>query len=276
MSAPATSVLIRSGRPPLRETARELWEYRDLLGLLAWREISIRYKQTLLGVTWVILQPLVSALIFSQIFGRFVKVPSEGIPYFMFAYSGLVIWQLFHQGLDRASMSITADERLITKVYFPRLLIPAAAVASTSIDFLVSLGLMLPLAFFFGLTPGWNMLLIPLAALLSVFLSMGIGMLLAALNVRYRDFRYVMPFVLQIWLYVSPIVYPTSVIPESLRALYYLNPMVGVIELFRFSVTGLGHPSWSGVAISAASGLVMLTIGLSVFRKLERSFADYI
>ncbi len=269
-------VIIRPGNQSLIEALREFWDYRDLLYILAAREVSVRYKQTAIGVAWVVVQPVLTTLIFTLVFGRFAKIPSDGIPYTVFAYSGLVLWGLFSQGLTRAGDSIIADEKLITKVYFPRLVIPFAAVGSAWIDFAVSLFILLPLTYVFGLRPTVSLLLIPVLMILVMILAAGMGTLLASLNVRYRDFRYVMPFLIQIWLYASPIVYPVSIVPESVRLWYYLNPMAGLIEAFRFSVTGQGGFSWLGLGISALISLILFSLGFSVFRQVERSFADFI
>nr|WP_263012938.1 ABC transporter permease [Ancylothrix sp. D3o] len=247
-----------------------------MLYILAAREVSVRYKQTAIGVAWVVLQPMLTTLIFTLVFGRFAKIPSDGIPYTVFAYSGLVLWGLLSQGLTRGGDSIIADEKLITKVYFPRLVIPFAAVGSAWIDFAVSLFILLPLTYLFGLRPTVSLLLIPVLMILVMILAAGMGTLLASLNVRYRDFRYVMPFLIQIWLYASPIVYPVSIVPESARLWYYLNPMAGLIEAFRYAVTGQGGFSWLGLGISALISLILFSLGFSVFRQVERSFADFI
>nr|WP_199295209.1 MULTISPECIES: ABC transporter permease [unclassified Trichocoleus] len=258
------------------DSLREFWDYRDLLYILAAREVSVRYKQTVIGVVWVVLQPLMTTLIFTVVFGRFAKIPSDGIPYAIFSYSALVLWSLFSQGMERAANSIIADGNLITKVYFPRLVIPFAAVGSAWIDFAVSLFILLPLTYIYGLRPTGSLLLIPLVMIVVMISAGGVGTLLAGLNVRYRDFRYIIPFFLQIWLYASPIVYPVSIVPESLRLLYYLNPMAGLIEAFRFAVSGQGSFSGMGLGISAVTSVIIFPIGLTVFRQVERSFADFI
>lgn len=269
-------IIIRPGNQSLVDSLREFWDYRDLLYILAAREVSVRYKQTVIGVVWVVLQPLMTTLIFTVVFGRFAKIPSDGIPYAIFSYSALVLWSLFSQGMERAANSIIADEKLITKVYFPRLVIPFAAVGSAWIDFAVSLFILLPLTYIYGLRPTGSLLLIPLVMIVVMISAAGVGTLLAGLNVRYRDFRYIIPFFLQIWLYASPIVYPVSIVPESLRLLYYLNPMAGLIEAFRFAVSGQGSFSGMGLGISAVTSVIIFAIGLTVFRQVERSFADFI
>jgi lipopolysaccharide transport system permease protein len=270
------AIVIRPQRQRLMESIQELWEYRDLLWLLTVRQVSVRYKQTVIGVAWVLLQPLVAMTIFTVIFGYFAKLSSNGLPYPVFAYSALIMWNLFSEGLSRAGTSLIADEKLITKVYFPRLIIPLSAVGSAWIDFAVSLFVLFPLILFYGLRPSLSLLLLPIAMILTMVLSAGVGMMLAALNVRYRDFQYTIPFLLQVWLYASPVVYSAQIVPESVRSLYYLNPMVGLIELSRFAVTGQGTVDLQGLGISAVAAIALFILGSTVFRWVERSFADFI
>jgi lipopolysaccharide transport system permease protein len=270
------AIVIRPQRQQLAESVQELWEYRDLLWLLTVRQVSVRYKQTVIGVAWVLLQPLVAMTIFTVIFGYFAKLSSNGLPYPVFAYSALIMWNLFSEGLSRAGTSLIADEKLITKVYFPRLIIPLSAVGSAWIDFAVSLFVLFPLILFYGLRPSLSLLLLPIAMILTMILSAGVGMMLAALNVRYRDFQYTIPFLLQVWLYASPVVYSAQIVPESVRSLYYLNPMVGLIELSRFAVTGQGMVDLQGLGISAVAAIALFILGSTVFRWVERSFADFI
>ena len=270
------AIVIRPQRQRLAESLRELWEYRDLLWLLTVRQVSVRYKQTVIGVAWVLLQPLAAMAIFTIIFGYFAKLSTNGLPYPVFAYSALIMWNLFSEGLSRAGTSLIADEKLITKVYFPRLIIPLSAVGSAWIDFAVSLFVLLPLTLFYGLRPSVSLFLLPVAMVLTMILSAGVGMMMAALNVRYRDFQYTIPFVLQVWLYASPVVYSTQIVPESVRSLYYLNPMVGLIELSRYAVTGQGTVDVQGLGISAVAAIGLFVLGSTVFRWVERSFADFI
>lgn len=269
-------IIIRPGRQSLREGVREFWNYRDLLWMLTLRHVSVRYKQTAIGIGWVLLQPLAAMTIFTVIFGNLARLSSDGLPYPIFVYAALVLWTLFAEGLSRSGTSLIADEKLITKVYFPRLIIPLAAVGSAWVDFVVSLVVLLPLTYCFGLRPTGSLLLLPLAMGITMVLSAGIGMALAALNVRYRDFQYTVPFLVQIWLYASPVVYSTSLIPESLRPFYYLNPMAGLIELSRFAVTGQGYVFWPGIGISIVAAIGCFILGSSIFRQVERSFADFI
>jgi lipopolysaccharide transport system permease protein len=270
------AIVIRPQRQRLAESLRELWEYRDLLWLLTVRQVSVRYKQTVIGVAWVLLQPLAAMAIFTIIFGYFAKLSTNGLPYPVFAYSALIMWNLFSEGLSRAGTSLIADEKLITKVYFPRLIIPLSAVGSAWIDFAVSLFVLLPLTLFYGLRPSVSLFLLPVAMILTMILSAGVGMMMAALNVRYRDFQYTIPFVLQVWLYASPVVYSTQIVPESVRSIYYLNPMVGLIELSRYAVTGQGTVDVQGLGISAVAAIALFVLGSTVFRWVERSFADFI
>ena len=276
MRTHANKIVIRPDKQPLAEAIQEFWDYRDLLWMLTVRQVSVRYKQTAIGIAWVLLQPLVAMAIFTIIFGSFAKLATDGLPYPIFVYSALVLWTLFSEGLSRAGSSLIADEKLITKVYFPRLIIPLAAVGSAWIDFAISLVVLLPLTALYGLRPTWSLLLLPLAMVVTMVLSSGVGMLLAALNVKYRDFQYTVPFLTQIWLYASPVVYSSSIVPESMRPFYYLNPMAGLIELSRFAVTGQGTIPWMGLGVSMGVAIAFFLLGSTVFRQVERSFADVI
>ena len=268
--------IIRAENQSFLESIREFWEYRELLYMLTLRRISVRYKQTAIGIIWVLLQPLVAMTIFSVIFGKFAKMPSGGIPYAIFAYSALVLWGLFSEGINRASISLIEDGKLITKVYFPRLIVPLSAVGSAWIDFVISLFLLLPLTYLYGLRPTWSLLLIPPVMLVIMFLATGLGTILAALNVRYRDFQYLVPFLMQILFYSSPIVYSVEIIPKSLLFWYYLNPMAGLLGVFRFAVTGQTDFNLYGLVWSIVSTCLFFILGSLVFRSVERSFADFI
>ena len=270
------TTIIRPGNQSFLDSIQEFWEYRDLLYMLTVRRVSVRYKQTIIGLAWVLLQPLIAMVIFSVIFGNFAKLPSDGIPYPIFSYSALILWGLFSQGLTRAGTSLVSEQNLITKVYFPRLIIPLAAVGSAWIDFAISLFLLFPLICFYDLRPTWSLLLLPIAMVLTMILAVGVGILFAALNVRYRDFQHAMQFLVQIWLYVSPVVYSVSIVPESISPIYYLNPMAGLIELCRFAITGQDAPSMMGLAFSVIGTGIFFVFGLIVFRFVERSFADFI
>ncbi|MFN5514213.1 MAG: ABC transporter permease [Cyanobacteriota bacterium] len=274
MNQPIT--IIRAKNQSLLEAVKEFWDYRELLYMLTLRRISVRYKQTVVGVAWVLIQPLVAMTIFNVIFGRLIQMPSGGIPYPIFVYSALVLWGLFSEGLSRSGLSLIGEAQLISKVYFPRMMIPFSAVLSAWVDFTVSLFLLLPLTFFYGLRPTWSLLLIPVVMVTTIFLTMGAGLFLAALNVRYRDFQYVIPFLLQVLTYASPIVYSIEIVPPHLHFWYYLNPLAGLIDAFRFAVTGQTAVSWFGFAWSALSAAGFLAAGSWVFRRVEREFADYV
>ncbi len=252
----------------------ELWEYRDMLVMLALRDIKLRYKQTALGIVWVVLQPMMAGLLFALIFGRFLKVPSDGTPYLLFVFAGLTGWQLFAGVVQRAGGSLVSEAKLITKVYFPRLLVPMAAAAAVLLDFLVTCGVMIVLLAFHGLKPSWEMLLLLPATVLTVMLGVGTSLWLSALSVRYRDFVHAAPFMLQVWMYASPIVYTITLIPEHWRLLFALNPMVGIIGLFRTGWLGSAPPAVSMLLIGAGISMAVLLSGWAFFQRLEREIAD--
>jgi lipopolysaccharide transport system permease protein len=267
-----------SGWVPVR--LRELWEYRELLYFLIWREVKIRYKQATLGVAWAVLQPVLTMVIFSVVFGRFVGMPSDGLPYPIFAYCALLPWQLFTFSLTESSNSVVANQRLITKVYFPRVMLPIAAVGVGLLDFAISLVVLLCLIGFYGgyygVTVGAGLWSVPIWALLAVMTALGVGFWLSALNVRYRDIRYTVPFLAQLWFFATPVVYPTSIVPERWRPLFALNPMVGVVDGFRWALLGSPVAPDATVLISIGAVLVILVAGLFYFRRMERTFADVI
>ena len=253
---------------------RELWSYRDLLFILADRDVKLRYKQTALGVIWVILQPVVAALIFAVIFGGFAKLPSDGSPYILFVFCGMLPWNLFSGALQRAGNSLVGNSNLISKVYFPRAIIPIASTASVLIDFAVSLVVLLVLMLMYQVVPTWRLLTLPFFLLLAVVAATGISLWLSGLNVYYRDFMYALPFVIQVWLYASPVAYATSIVPEQWRVWYSLNPAVAFIEGFRWAI--LGHSALTIEMVISATliSLASLISGLFVFRRIERGFAD--
>ena len=254
----------------------ELWAYRELLYFLIWREIKVRYKQTALGAAWAILQPLTTMVVFSIFFGRLARIPSDGVPYPVFAFCALLPWQLFAFALTESSNSVVANQRLITKVYFPRLIIPIAAVAVGLVDFAIAFVVLGAMLFYFGIQPGLAIATVPLWTLLAVATALGVGLWLAALNVRYRDVRYTLPFVAQLWLFVTPVAYPSSLVPQAWRTLYALNPMVGVVEGFRWALLGGTGSPGAMVFVSAAVVAAILVSGLFYFRRVERTFADVI
>lgn len=267
---------ITARRPSLAASLREFIAYRDLLWILAYREISVRYKQTVLGFLWVIIQPVVATVIFTLIFGHYAKLSSDGIPYGLFCFAGMTLWGLFSGALGRAGTSVIADEKLITKVYFPRAVIPLAAVASAAVDFLVSFVLLLVVACFYGYFPRPELLAVIPASLIALAASSGLGTALAGWTVRYRDFRYIVPFFLQVAMYAAPVVYASSMVPERHRYWLYLNPMTGAIDLFRYGITGHPAPDALEIGIAAAMALILLLAGGAVFRQVEQSFADTI
>ena len=270
------SVLIRpiSGWVPIN--LRDLWEYRELLYLLTWRDIKVRYKQTVLGVAWVVLQPLLLMLVFTMFFGRLVGVPSDGIPYSIFTYTALLPWQLFSRALNEGSMSLIAHERVITKTYFPRILLPASAVLSSLIDFAIAFLVLLGFILFYGVQPGLAIFALPLLVVLVVMAAFGVSLWLAALNVLYRDVRYLLPFLTQIWMFATPIIYPVSAVPDKWRLLYSLNPMVGVVEGFRWALLGStgGMDSMFGISALVVAGV--LAGGVLYFQSVQQTFADVI
>jgi homopolymeric O-antigen transport system permease protein len=261
------------GRPSLR--LHELWAYRELLYFLTWRDIAVRYKQTALGVTWAILQPLLTGLVFTLFFGHLAKLPSDGLPYVLFSYSGLVLWTFFSNGLTLSSNSLVASSNLITKVYFPRLVIPLGAVLAGVVDFLLALVVLIGLMIVYGVAPPAAVVTMPLFVLLAFCTVVAVGLWLSALNVKYRDVRYVVPFLVQLWLFATPIAYPSNLLDEPWRTLYGINPMVGAIDGFRWSMLGAPSPGWAAV-VSAVSALVMLAGGLYYFRRMEKIFADIV
>jgi lipopolysaccharide transport system permease protein len=267
-----------SGWVPVR--LGELWEYRELLYFLIWREVKIRYKQAVLGIVWAVLQPVLTMVIFSVVFGRFAGMPSDGLPYPIFAYCALLPWQLFTFSLTESSNSVVVNQRLITKVYFPRVMLPIAAVGVGLLDFAISLVVLLCLIGFYGgyygVTVGAGLWSVPIWALLAVLTALGVGFWLSALNVRYRDIRYTVPFLAQLWFFATPVVYPTSIVPEQWRPLFALNPMVGVVDGFRWALLGSPVAPDATVLISIGAVVAILVAGLFYFRRMERTFADVI
>jgi lipopolysaccharide transport system permease protein len=254
---------------------RELLEYRELLTSFTMRDIIIRYKQTALGFLWVIIQPLFMMVIFSVFFGGFAKIPSDGIPYPLFSFAALLPWTLFAEGLSRSTRSMVSNAGIMTKIYFPRLIMPISGILSPLVDFAISIVILAVLMVFYGFIPTWNVIFIPLFILLALATSLGVGLWLAALNVQYRDFQYTVPFIIQIWMYASPVIYSASMLPESVRFLYGLNPMAGVIEGFRWALLGTEMPS-SIILVSVVVVVAVLISGLFYFRKMEQYFADIV
>jgi lipopolysaccharide transport system permease protein len=256
----------------------ELWRYRELFQVLAWRDLSVRYKQTIIGVLWALIRPFLTMLIFTIVFGRIAKLPSDGsVPYPLMVFAGMLPWTFFSTGLAEASNSLINNANLISKVYFPRLLVPAATVAVAFVDFLISFCILVAMMVWYRFLPEWKILLLPFFVLLAFLVSLGPSLWITALNVKYRDFRYVIPFVLQLGLYISPIGFSSGVVPEKWRLLYSINPMVGAIDGFRWCILGgQSQPYLPGLALSMSVGAFFLFAGIARFRKMERSFADLI
>lgn len=255
---------------------RELWAYRDLLRLMAWRDITVRYKQTILGPAWVILQPFLTMVVFSIIFGRLARVPSDGLPYPLFSFAALVPWGLFSTSLMHASNSLVAGANLVKKVYFPRLIVPASCIGSALIDFAITSVVLAGIMAWYGVTPTAHAVWLPALVLLAAMSSLGASLWLSALNVRFRDVRLTVPFLLQLWFFLSPVAYPSSLVPQPWRVLYGMNPMVTVIEGFRWALLGGSMVPWLAATASLATALVLLVSGLYFFRRMEISFADVV
>jgi homopolymeric O-antigen transport system permease protein len=254
----------------------ELWEYRELLYFFVWRDLKIRYKQTAIGAAWAVLQPFLTMVVFSLFFGRLARIPSGGLPYPIFYYSALLPWTYFAGALQNATNAMAENERVITKVYFPRLLLPLAAVVSGLVDFAIGFVVFLGMMLYYGIAPGAAILLLPVFLLLAVLTAAGVGLWLSALNAIYRDVRYVLPFLIQFWLFASPVAYPTSLIPERWRALYGLNPMAGVIEGFRWALTGHSEPPNLLIAAACLAVLLFAAGGVAYFQKMEGTIADVV
>jgi homopolymeric O-antigen transport system permease protein len=253
-----------------------IWQYRELLYFLVWREVKVRYKQTMLGVAWAVLQPLMTMAIFTVIFGMFVNVPSDGLPYPLFALAALLPWTYFSEAMTRSSASLVGDAQLIRKVYFPRLIMPLAAVVSPAVDFLLAFILLLAMMAWYGVSPTWGIIMLPGFLLLGLVTALAVGLWLSALNVRYRDVRHTVPFLIQCWMYASPVAYPVSVVPERWRVLYGLNPMAGVIEGFRWALLGKQSPDVGIMLVSVIAVMALLIGGVVFFKHMEQTFADVI
>jgi len=275
-SLAAPTIVIEPSRGWVSLQLRALWEYRELLYFLIWRDLKIRYKQTVLGAAWAVIQPLAAMVIFTLIFGRLARIPSDGIPYPIFSYCALLPWNYFATALDRSSTSLVNNAQLLSKVYFPRLVIPLAGVAAGLVDFGIAFLVLIGLMLFYGVAPTAATLALPAFLLLAMATALGVSLWLSALNVQYRDVRYVIPFLVQFWMYATPVVYPSSLIPERWRVLYGLNPMVGVVEGFRWALLGQGASPGPMLAASMAMVLLILVSGAFYFRHMEKTFADVV
>jgi lipopolysaccharide transport system permease protein len=276
MNTVANTVIIRPARGWIPINLRELWAYRELLYFFVWRDIKVRYKQTVFGLAWAIAQPLLMMVVFSLFFGTLAKMPSQGIPYPLFTYSALLPWTLFASGITRASNSLVGESNLIQKVYFPRLLMPLASILSPLVDFLIAFVVLIGLMLYFGYLPGITMLWLPLFLILELLLALGVGLWLSAINVEYRDVAFVVPFLVQVWLFASPVIYSSNFVPERFQVAYGLiNPMSGIIESFRWVILGTEPPSYL-LAASAGIVVAVLVSGAFYFRRREKAFADIV
>jgi len=252
----------------------EIWFYRELLFFLTWRDIQIRYKQTAIGVAWVVIQPLASISVFSLFFGRLAKIPSDGVPYPLFVFAALLPWQVFARAMSEASNSLVTDQRLVSRVYFPRILVPVASVTAAVFDFIITFLLFLLMMLFYGIHPGWAVLTLPIFLVLMVATALGVSFWLAPLNIEYRDVAYVLPFLTQLWLFLTPVVYPATLVPEKWRFLYGFNPLAGVVEGFRWALLGIGPGPSPMLLVSAVMAIFLLLTGILWFRRRERTFTD--
>lgn len=269
------TTIIRPSRGWIPINLHDLWRYRELLYFLTWRDVKVRYKQTLLGFAWAIIQPFFMMIVFTLFFGNLAKIPSEGIPYPLFNYAALLPWTLFAEGLRRSSNSLVQESNLVKKVYFPRLIIPLAGVLSPVVDFAIAFTVLIGMMFYYGYVPTMNIILLPGFIILALMTALGVSLWLSAINAKYRDVRYTVPFLIQIWLFASPIVYSSSLLPEKYQLIYGLNPMAGVIESFRWALLGTDPPGQM-IGVSVILVILVLVSGAFYFRHQEKSFADVI
>ena len=269
------TLVIRPPRKWVPVDLHELWAYRELVTSFTLRDIKLRYKQTGLGIAWAVLQPLLTMVIFTVFFGGLAKIPSDGVPYPLFVLAALLPWTLFAEGLTRSTTSMVTNANIMTKVYFPRLIMPLSSIISPLVDFAVSFIILIAMMVYYGYAPTLNIIFLPLFLLLALATSLGVGLWLSALNVKYRDFQYTVPFIIQIGMFASPVVYASSLVPESLRVWYGLNPMAGVIEGFRWALLGTGTPS-AMVLVSVGMVIVLLVSGMFYFRRMEQYYADIV
>jgi lipopolysaccharide transport system permease protein len=255
---------------------KELWRYRELFYFLIWRDIKVRYKQSLLGAGWAILQPLLTMIIFTIFFGRWAGIPTDDVPQPVFYFAGILPWQLLQSGVSKAGTSLVASRNLITKIYFPRIAVPVAPIIAGLLDFVIAFLILIGLMFFYGITPTTALWTLPLFLLLTIITATGVGVWLAGLNVTYRDIGYVIPFLLQVWFFLSPIVYSANIVPDNLQPFYDLNPMAGVIQGFRWAILGTGQPDAMDLIASIGIALLLLISGVIYFKRMERTFADVV
>ncbi len=274
-NAPATTV-IKPSHGWVSLKLGDLWEYRELLYFLIWRDIKVRYKQTVLGAAWAVLQPLLTMIVFTVFFGQLAKVPSDGVPYAVFTFCALLPWQLFSYALVQAGNSLVGNQNLITKVYFPRLLMPLSGVLSGLVDFAIAFVVLLCLMLWYGILPTTAVVTLPFFVALAIVTALAVGLWLSALNVQYRDIRYTIPFLTQFWLFITPIAYPSSLVPQQWRIIYGLNPMAGVVEGFRWALLGRAEINVWMVVVSTVVVVLLLASGLMYFRRMEKTFADVV
>lgn len=276
MIAPPQTLIIEAGRSE-RHYWGDLWRYRELFFFLAWRDLLVRYKQTVIGIAWALIRPFLTMVVFTLVFGKLAKLPSDGIPYPILVFAALLPWQFFSNAFTEAGNSLVSNSSMISKVYFPRLIIPVSAVIVGFVDFLISGVILVGLMIWYGFVPDWKILTLPIFIFIAFAAAMGAGLWFAALNVKYRDFRYIIPFIVQLGLYISPVGFSSSIVPEQWRLLYSLNPMVGVIDGFRWAILG-GNTQlyWPGLLLSLFLVLAILVTGIYYFRKTEKTFADVI
>jgi lipopolysaccharide transport system permease protein len=276
LSKQPQEIIIEAGRTE-RQYWRDLWNYRELFFFLAWRDILVRYKQTVIGIVWALLRPLLTMVVLTVVFGKWAKMPSEGVPYSVLVFSAMLPWQFFANSFSGASNSLITNTNLISKIYFPRLIIPASSVVVSFVDFLISGAILLGLMVWYDFWPTWRFIALPVLILIAIAASLGAGFWISALNVKYRDFRYVVPFIVQFGLYISPVGFSSSVVPEKYRLLYSLNPMVGVIDGFRWAIMGKDALVYlPGFILSVGLVVFLIFSGVKFFRKTERIFADVI
>ena len=273
--AQVPTIVIRPPRKWVPVDFKELWEYREFLYFFTWRDVKLRYKQTGLGIAWAIIQPLFLMIVFSLFFGGLAQIPSDGVPYPLFSLAALLPWTLFAEGMTRSTISMVSNANIMTKVYFPRLIMPVASIMSPLVDFCVAFGILIIMMAYYGFVPTLNVIFLPLLVVFAMMTSLAVGLWLSALNVKYRDFQYTVPFLIQIWMFASPVVYPASMVPEQFRFLYALNPMTGVIEGFRWALLGTNPPT-TMIFISLGVVIALLVSGVFYFRRMEQYFADIV
>jgi lipopolysaccharide transport system permease protein len=273
--AQVPTVIIRPPRKWVPVDFKELWEYRELLYFFTWRDVKLRYKQTGLGIAWAIIQPLFLMVVFSLFFGGLAQIPSDGVPYPLFSLAALLPWTLFAEGMTRSTISMVSNANIMTKVYFPRLIMPVASIMSPLVDFCFAFGILIIMMAYYGFVPTINVIFLPLLVVFAMMTSLAVGLWLSALNVKYRDFQYTVPFLIQIWMFASPVVYPASMVPQQFRFLYALNPITGVIEGFRWALLGTNPPTGM-IFISLGVVIALLVSGVFYFRRMEQYFADIV